>query len=91
MVKKNFSIGFDSLLGEESPQKNSIKSNIKIEKRATFIVDSGHLDSLKGIGFQENKLIKEILFDALELYINEYKKKNGSIPEKRNKNIKNNM
>lgn len=88
MTKKSFKKGFSGLLGEEesleqlSPntQTSSLKKIKKsAEKRATFIVNTSHLESLKAIAFWERKMLKDILFSALNSYIKEYEKENGDI------------
>lgn len=77
MTKKNFKTGFDSLLGEEKIQ-TKITNNIQ-EIRATFIVKAENLDKLKAISYWERKMIKNVLDEALTLYINLYEKDKGSI------------
>ena len=76
MTKKNFKTSFDSLLGEELKTKAS--NGIK-EIRATFIVRAAYVDKLKAISYWERKMIKNVLDEALALYIDLYEKDKGSI------------
>lgn len=85
MAKKNFKSGFDSLLGDNennSPEKSkkvveSRKSESEI--RATFILSENHHNAIKAISYWERKMLKDILYEALEAYISEYKKDKGEI------------
>lgn len=85
MAKKNFKAGFESLLGdsEDHPPK-SIKSVVELRKqqpeiRATFIISEDHHNTIKAISYWERKMLKDILYEALEAYIAEYKKNKGEI------------
>ena len=85
MTKKNFKAGFDSLLGdsEDHPPKNS-KSVVELRKqlpeiRATFIISEDQHNTIKAISYWERKMLKDILYEALEAYIAEYKKDKGEI------------
>ena len=77
MRKKNFKTSFDDLLGEGKNQKKDHK--ITKEIRATFIVNSDHLDKLKGISFWEKKMIKVVLDESLTQYLEQYEKDKGPI------------
>lgn len=81
MVKKNFKTGFDGLLGDTSSSIRETKKDlISIDEvRATFIVRTDQLEQIKAISYWDRKKIKEVLGEALEFYINNYKKKNGEI------------
>jgi hypothetical protein len=85
MVKKNFKAGFESLLGdsEDHPPKSSknlagLKKSLP-EIRATFIISEDHHNTIKAISYWERKMLKDILYEALEAYIAEYKKDKGEI------------
>jgi len=94
MAKKNFKGGFDSLLGNNK-QENEIKtkSNEKSVKkideeevRATFIIDKNLLNNLKSIAYWDRLLIKDVLNQALNDYIDKYEINVGeikSIPKKK--------
>lgn len=91
--KKTFKKGFSGLLGEETKnqeeiQNNHLKNEKKIisqneigskEKRATFIVNIEHLESIKSIAFWERKTLKNVIHEALEKYISDYNKNNGEV------------
>lgn len=83
MSKKSFKSGFDSLLGEEistaERKKDTEKQKVRNEIRATFLVDEGHLEKIKAISYWDRKMIKNVLFDALEAYIKNYEKNKGEI------------
>lgn len=89
MAKKNFKSGFEGLLGIEegsyrdSPQYNSKNlssmPNQDIEKKATFVVNAHQMDLIKSIAFSERKMVKTILFEAFEKYIENYKEQGGEI------------
>lgn len=77
MTKKSFKTPFDSLLGD-GEKKYKIKLDSK-EVRATFIINSVHLEKLKAIAFWENQLIKNVLSNALTEYLAHYEAKNGEV------------
>jgi len=85
MAKKNFKSGFDSLLGDNennSPENSKSVSELRksaSEIRATFIISEDHHNSIKAISYWERKMLKDILYEALEAYISEYKKHKGEI------------
>jgi hypothetical protein len=85
MAKKNFKSGFDSLLGgneNNSPENSKMveeSRETESEIRATFILSEYHHKSIKAISYWERKMLKDILYEALEAYISEYKKDNGEI------------
>lgn len=83
MAKKSFKAGFDSLLGEDitstRKENSTSKKNIKNETRATFLVETEQLEKIKAISYWDRKLIKNVLFDALEMYIEHYQKTKGDI------------
>ena len=90
MSKKNFKIGFDSLLGEASSPKTETREKGHAPSqgtRATFIVDHAQLQNLKAIAYWERKKIKTILAHALEKYIEHYVKKHGEIPPLPDENV----
>lgn len=76
-MKKNFKTNFDLLLGEEHvPKKEKQDSQ---EVRTTFIIKNHLLDQVKAIAYWDRKLLKEIIDEALSLYIKNYEEKNGEI------------
>ena len=85
MAKKNFKAGFESLLGEsEDHSPKNIKNLAELRKsppeiRATFIISEDHHNTIKAISYWERKMLKDILYEALEAYITEYKKDKGEI------------
>ncbi len=93
MGKKNFSEGLNILLGEKSKSdfknnkstKNSefIESTTKLDSniytRATFVVNSNFLDSIKAIAYWDRLKIKDVINSALNDYILSYEKKNGKV------------
>jgi len=85
MAKKSFKSGFDSLLGDNvdnSPENSKIAVKSRKQKseiRATFILSEDHHNSIKAISYWERKMLKDILYEALEAYISEYKKNKGEI------------
>lgn len=85
MAKKNFKSGFDSLLGESNntqpiPEKNvDVPKKPALERRATFILSESHHEAMKAISYWERKMLKDILYEALENYISEYKRAKGDI------------
>ena len=83
MKKKSFRTGFDSLLGDSKIENNELKTekkqSQKKEKRATFLVEINQYEKIKAISYWERRLIKDILFEALEVYISKYENKKGTI------------
>lgn len=92
MSKKNFTGGLNTLLGENPETepgrgKSSAREITKTsqegtkdrETRATFIVNEEQLEKLKSIAYWDRLLIKDVLAQALEEYLNGYEKKNGAI------------
>lgn len=93
MTKKNFTGGFNSLLGadKDKPPRGRPKTSTKEvtkssqegtkenETRATFIVNEDVLDKLKAIAYWERVLIKEVVAEALQEAVVKYEKKNGVI------------
>jgi len=76
MKKKDFKTGFDSLLTNSN---DKTKITITEEVRATFIVNSDHLEKLKAVSYWQRKKIKNIVDEAFQHYIDSYEKKNGVI------------
>lgn len=92
MSKKNFTGGFNSLLGaKDKPARGRPKTTTKEvtkssqegtkenETRATFIINEELLDKLKAIAYWERVLIKEVVAEALQEAVVKYEKKNGVI------------
>ncbi len=84
MNRKNFKNTFDDILKTSSVKNDVIKSEknrqVKKETKATFIILSDQLDKLRAISYMERKMIKNVLRDALSLYIDKYEKENSSVP-----------
>jgi len=49
------------------------------ETKATFVVRYDQLDKLKAISYMERKMIKNVLEEALSLYIQKYERETGEI------------
>jgi len=82
MGKKNFKSSFDDLLGGKLPTREHVSSvqRSKIrETKATFVITVDHLDKLRAISYLERKMIKDVLADVLDGYIDSYERSNGSI------------
>ncbi len=89
MSKKNFSGGFDSLLGsateqvtkEETPAVAEVapEENVVSEIRATFIVDKNLMDKMKAIAYWDRTYIKDVINEAFAEYIKKYEATNGEI------------
>lgn len=93
MSKKNFKGGLDSLLGDQANlpkrgrpktstkqiSKSSQEGTLDNEIRATFIVNEQLLDQIKAIAYWDRKLIKTVVDNAFNEYVDKYKKKNGEI------------
>ena len=87
MSKKNFKGGFDALLGsdiasietEKTDKNTSKKLTANSETRATFLVDTKQLEQIKAISYWDRKMLKTVLYEALDKYINEYQKIKGDI------------
>jgi hypothetical protein len=85
MSKKNFKTGFESLLGDDNTQTTfenrptQKKFSSPSSRRTTFIASEEHYEALKAIAYWDRKTIKDILHEALESYIREYKKNNGEL------------
>lgn len=93
MTKKNFTGGLSSLLGDqaERPKRGRPKTSSRVitktsqegtkenETRATFILNEELLDKLKAIAYWDRKLIKDVVGEALQDYVDRYEKKNGAV------------
>lgn len=85
MAKKNFKAGFESLLGNSEDYPPKTNKSIAVSRkplpeiRATFIISEDHHNTIKAISYWERKMLKDILYEALEAYIAEYKKDKGEI------------
>ena len=86
MSKKNFKTSFDDLISGDS-KKSSIPETKQHmpETKATFVIRCDQLDQLKAISYMERKMIKEVLGEALSLYITKYESDNGRILLPKNK------
>lgn len=84
MPKKDFTGGINSLLGEEKTDKPEVKAQpVKREEitkttqegtyegetRATFIINENKLETLKALAYWERKKIKNLLDEALAMFI----------------------
>ena len=80
MNKKNFKTSFDDLLGGNNTTSKAEEKKQQIkETKATFVVRYDQLDKLKAISYMERKMIKNVLEEALSLYIQKYEKETGEI------------
>lgn len=80
MAKKSFKLGFESLLSSDDREYNRKDNNLqKNEIRATFIISSEQLEKIKAISYWERKMIKTVLWEALDKYITQYNTENGEI------------
>jgi len=80
MNKKNFRTSFDDLLaGDPSAPKVQEAKQAQRETKATFVVRYDQLDKLKAISYMERKMIKNVLEEALSLYIQKYEREGGEI------------
>jgi len=80
MSKKNFKTSFNDLLCNDLKETKEIhKKREAKETKATFVVKCDQLDKLRAISYMERKMIKDVLEEALLLYIEKYKKDNGEI------------
>jgi len=81
MSKKNFKTSFDDLLGGGTPKEEKKKTNKDSAKetKSTFVIRCDQLDQLRAISYMERKMIKNVLEEALSLYIERYEKENGNI------------
>lgn len=93
-MKKDFTGGLNSLLGEQPdkkkagrPQankkeitKSSQEGTKENETRATFIVKEDLLEELKAVAYWDRVLIKDVINKALRDYLITYKKKNELKP-----------
>jgi hypothetical protein len=80
MNKKNFRTSFDDLLaGDPSTPKAQEAKQVQRETKATFVVRYDQLDKLKAISYMERKMIKNVLEEALSLYIQKYEREGGEI------------
>ena len=93
MNKKDFKGGLDSVLQstvpdqEQKPQpkktgrpkKSSQEGTREGETRATFIVKEELLEKLKAVAYWERVMIKDIVNNALQEYVDAYRKKHKEI------------
>lgn len=59
--------------------KSSQEGTKENETRATFIINEELLDKLKAVAYWERSLIKDVLAEALQAYLEQYERKNGKI------------
>ncbi|WP_052600038.1 hypothetical protein [Aureispira sp. CCB-QB1] len=110
MAKKNFSSGFDKLLGNTPEQKNKEEKNINEkeapkksktkesiiehqeevdpEVRATYIIKQSTVNKLKDIAYWERAMLKEIIQEALEEYVEAWEKENEEFRAKKKRKSK---
>jgi hypothetical protein len=79
MTKKEFSNGLDNLLRStikkeeiEVPINQEAQMEKSVNVRATFILDSKQLETIKAIAYWERIQIKNVLEKALNQYIKSY-------------------
>lgn len=86
MKKKNFTTGFDSLLGSATETKSNVKKEeiSQNEIRTTITVDASLMKKIKSIAIWSQSPMKDIISKSIEQYIKKYEKEHGeiSIPEK---------
>jgi len=104
MAKKNFSSGFDKLLGNTPDQKKEdvkktetpkqeepIIENVEEvdpEVRATYIIKQSTVNKLKDIAYWERAMLKEIIQEALEGYVETWEKENEEFQAKKKRKFK---
>ena len=80
MSKKSFKTSFDDLLGHGKAESVESKTKHKYqETKSTFVIRCDHLDKIKAIAYLERKMIKHVIADSLESYIENYERSNGPI------------
>lgn len=88
MKKKNLKTGLEALLGGSGTESSAAATERQAErpaapagakKSATFKYDEEHLKKLKALAFWEDKLIQDIVAEALEDYFTRYEKEKGEI------------
>ena len=52
------------------------------ERRMTYIVTREQIEQIDAIAYWERRMIKEVVSQALQDYINKYEKKNGKVKPK---------
>lgn len=94
MKKGSFSTELDSLIpstsrkvGRPAKYTHEIRTSSKeglppAETRATFILHEEALDKLKAIAYWDRKTIREVISEAVALYIGTWEKANGAVKEK---------
>ena len=104
MAKKNFSSGFDKLLGstpsdatkgdEQKKKEKEVetveeqKEAVDPEVRATYILKQSTVNRLKDIAYWERAMLKEIIQDALEGYVENWEKENKELLAKSKRKFK---
>ena len=80
MSKKSFKTSFDDLLGHSNAEPASPKTKHKYQEiKYTFVIRCDHLDKIKAISYLERKMIKHVIADSLEAYIENYERSTGPI------------
>ena len=80
MSKKSFKTSFDDLLSHGKAESVESKTKHKYqENKSTFVIRCDHLDKIKAIAYLERKMIKHVIADSLEAYIENYERSNGPI------------
>ena len=59
--------------------KSSQEGTKENETRATFIINEGLLDKIKAVAYWERSLIKDVLAEALQGYLEQYEQKHGKV------------
>lgn len=84
MSKKNFQSGLDNLFQTENSENDKeIQTKNKSSLiRATFIVDKQQIETIKALAYWERKNIKELVFEAFNLLLNNRDKDKMDIAKK---------
>lgn len=78
MAKKNFQTGINHLISDsrqtiDKSQKKERREVASDTQKATYYYNTETLNSIKSIAFFDRKYIGEVIDEALNLYISEYK------------------
>ncbi len=83
MAKKNFKNGIDEILG--APEQHKPTKNISNEEnaiaRTTIVTKLCQINKLKAIAFWDRKTLKDVIDDAISIYLTDYEKKNGEVKD----------
>jgi len=79
MSKKNFTAGFDSLLGEKGTTQKQGAQQEHPKIVTTIITDLETLQKIRGIAYWERMRIKDVINQALKRYIEDYETTQGAL------------